>query len=104
MKVYTKVFVKLAITLAVAAIAFYIGFIVTGVWYDRSVLPEVVKKYPHDGQVGLETFVYALNGACASAVIVLVSGIIWTVKTSKGPKPQTDGLAGTGYLPQLRDR
>jgi hypothetical protein len=82
-KVFTKISLKVAATLCMAAVAFCVGFIVTGALYERWVVPDLVRKYPHDGQIGLATFVNASYGACICAIAVLVVGIIWTVKTSK---------------------
>ncbi len=52
-------------------------------YYERWVVPDLVKKYPHDGQIGLAEFVDSLNTACGTAFVVLVIGIVWTIRTSK---------------------
>ena len=56
---YLKVALKLVASVVASAIAFATGFVAVGSWYDRTVMPEMLKKYPHDGQIGLGTFVAA---------------------------------------------
>jgi hypothetical protein len=74
---------KAVATLLSTAVAFGLGFV--GVWnyYERWVLPDMVQKYPRDGQIGLEQFVYALEGGCAVGLVAFLVGIFWIAKTSR---------------------
>ena len=83
MNFYAKVSLRLAVTFVLSAVAFCIGALLAGAWYNRWVLPSVIKKYPHDGQIGLEAAWGMLCGACLVAAFVFILGMIWTVKTSK---------------------
>jgi len=78
-----SVSLKIAVTICASVVAFGVGFLVSGMYYERFVLPDLIKKYPYDGQIGLAEFVNSLDNACVSALVVFVIGIIWTVKTSK---------------------
>jgi hypothetical protein len=82
---FTKITLRIVATLFAAAAAFCAGFILAGAYYDRWLVPGLVKKYPHDGQIGLEIFVRSMDVAYLSAAAVFLIGIIWTVKTSKRP-------------------
>ncbi len=86
MKKLRRVSLKLAATICASAVAFCAGFLVSGIYCDRFILPDLIKRYPHDGQIGLAGFVNSLNWACGSALTVLVVGIIWIVNTSKQPE------------------
>lgn len=79
----TKILLRVLGTLLATAIAFCVGFIATGWAYNRWYVPDLVKQYPHDGQIGLAIFVTSLYGACVCAVIVLVLGTVWIVKKSR---------------------
>ena len=82
-----KVKRRLAATFVVSLIAFSVGFHVTDTWYGRWVLPDLVKQYPHDGQVGFAAAMAALTGGCLCFIAVLAIGILWTVKASKRSQP-----------------
>jgi len=83
MKALSRTSYKIGATLVAAAVAFCGGFILAASYYERWAVPALVKKYPHDGQIGLEEFVDSLNIACTSAFVVLVIGIVWIIRTSK---------------------
>lgn len=85
MNVYIKVLLKIAGTICASVIAFCLGFILTGNLYEHWIVPSLVRKHPHDGQIGLAVLFVALVGACILGIVVLVLGIIWTVRTSRLP-------------------
>ena len=66
-----------------SAVAFCFGFLVTATLFEPRIVPELVKKYPNDGQIGIEAFVASCMGGSFFAITVLVAGAIWTVKTSR---------------------
>jgi ABC-type Fe3+ transport system permease subunit len=80
---FKKVSLKILATLSATAIALCLGFVVTRKVYERWYAPGLVKKYPHDGQIGLDVFVASLNVACISALLALVIGTIWIVTTTR---------------------
>ena len=83
---YVRLSSKLGGTFIASAVAFCVGAWIGGAWYERRVLPDVLKKYPHDGQVGLAVAGAMIAGALVCAVIVLIVGVVLTVRTSKRPK------------------
>ncbi len=72
-----------------------------GAWYERWVLPDVLKKYLHDGQVGLAVAGAMITGALVCAVIVLVFGLVLTVKTSKRPQITASESAVGAWPPSI---
>jgi len=86
-----KKFVKLAATLVATVIASCVGFAAAGAAYERWYVPDLVKKYPHDGQLGLEVFAAAIFGACICAFIVLVIGTVWTARTTRHSESSRSG-------------
>ena len=83
MKTGAKVLLKVAASLLATAGAFCIGAY-AGMWYcNRWIMPGLEKQYPHDGQLGSEMVVYAVNSGLFAALLTLIAGIIWIIKTSK---------------------
>jgi len=80
-----KIALKLVATVLATTIAFCIGGWAGAAYCDHWVMPGLVKQYPHDGQLGLEMMMYAINGGLIAGFIVLVIGIAWMVKTTKRP-------------------
>ena len=78
-----KISLKVLATFLGAAVAFCVGFFITGAAYDHWCLPRLIKEAPHDGQIGLASFVTSLYGGCACAIVVLALGIWWIVKTTR---------------------
>ena len=78
-----KISLKVLAIFLSAAVAFCLGFFITGAAYDHWEVPRLIKETPHDGQIGLAGFVVSLYGACVCAVIVLAFGIWWIVKTTR---------------------
>lgn len=81
-----RIFLKLLGTLLASGFGFCGGFLAVAAYYNKWVVPQWVKEYPHDGQLGLAVFVHAINGGAIGAVIVFIIGIFWTVRTSLKPK------------------
>jgi hypothetical protein len=71
------------VSLVLSVLAFGAAFLLTGAYYNYFVVPELVKKYPHDGQIGLGEFMGAINVGFVSAVVVLVAGILWSFGSAK---------------------
>jgi hypothetical protein len=78
-----KIALKVTATLLATAIAFCLGGWAGAAYCDHWVMPGLVKQYPHDGQLGLEVMMYAINGGFLAALIILVIGVTLTVKTSR---------------------
>ena len=57
---------------ACTVVAAYVGGVATSSVFTKLVLPELIRKYPHDGQIGLESLLVALTGALACAAVVFV--------------------------------
>ena len=76
---------RIGVTVAVALAVFVGAAVITQAWWDRSVLPDLVKRYPHDVQLGLEGFTRAISTGIGCAVIVLLFGFVWTLNTSHKP-------------------
>jgi hypothetical protein len=76
-----KIFLRILATLGAAVVAACIGFVAAAATYDFLYVPRLVKKYPHDGQIGLAVFGAGSFGAFACAVIVLIFGTVSIVKT-----------------------
>lgn len=83
MNIYAKLALRLAATLGMSVLAFCAGFLLTSAYYNHYVVPELVKQYPHDGQIGLGGFMGAMNVAFMSAIVVLLVGIVWSFSSSK---------------------
>ncbi len=60
MRNFVKILIKLIASLFASGIAFCFGFLLSGMYYDRRILPEVIKQYPKDGQIGLESFEFSM--------------------------------------------
>lgn len=70
MNFYGKLTLRLAAAFGLSILAFNVAFFLTGAYYNHYVVPELVKKYPHDGQVGLGGFMGALSVAFVSAIVI----------------------------------
>jgi len=81
---------RLAITLGATVVTFFLGYFATSAAYKRWVVPEWVRQYPHDGQIGLAVFLSALKYAGISAAIVLFLGILWIVSPAKSNDAERD--------------
>jgi predicted membrane protein len=80
---FYRLALKLAVSLVLSVLAFCAAFLLTGAYYNHFVVAELVKKYPHDGQIGLGGFMGAINIGFVSAVVVLVIGILWSFRSAK---------------------
>lgn len=83
MNFYANLILRLALSVVVSLSAFCAAFFLTGAYYNHFVVPELVKKYPHDGQIGLGGFMGAINVGFVTAVVVLVIGIVWSFGSAK---------------------
>lgn len=79
MKGFINVLPRITVTLLMTAAASYFGFVVTKLLYEHWEVAHEVSRY--DGQAGLGTWATALYGACVCGVVVLCSGILWTLRT-----------------------
>jgi hypothetical protein len=80
---YAKLALRLALSILLSVLAFCAGFLLTGAYYNHFVVPELVRKYPHDGQIGLGGFMGSINVGFVSAIVVLLIGIVWSVRSAK---------------------
>ena len=80
-----KLALKMLGTLLATAVAFYVGFVGRGIYFQRYVVPGLVKQSPHDGQIGLENFTTSLDWGAVAAAIVLVTGIVLTIRSTRRP-------------------
>jgi hypothetical protein len=76
-----------AATLAATLIGFCLGAFAVAAYCNRVLVPAWVKQYPHDGQIGLAVFVYAINGGALVSLIVLLIGIVWTAVKASHVRP-----------------
>jgi hypothetical protein len=72
-----KVALKVFTILSVTAIGFAVGFAGRLFYFDHWVLPELVKQYPHDGQLGLEGFVESLDAGLIGAILSFAGALFW---------------------------
>lgn len=91
MPAYAKILLKLLATLLASAIAFFVAMFAGNIYCDRWLVPAWMKQYPHDGQLGLGVFVFAFLWGLAGGGLVLIAGIVWTVKTSRRKKATSTG-------------
>ena len=80
MNTRARIFLRVIATLIATAIAFCAGFLGGVLVFNQWYFPRLAKEYPHDGQIGLGAVVLGFYGAWGFAAVVLVLGIIWTVK------------------------
>jgi hypothetical protein len=78
-----KLVLRIVGVLVATVVAAALGYLLYGIGYERWVLPELVKKYPHDGQLGLEEFVECLSAAMFSAAVVFIGGTIWIIRSAR---------------------
>jgi len=83
-----RIVLKIGATVLAAWVAFSLGSLATTEALERFFSPGLVKQNPHNGmaQLGvtqLFVLVWSLYTGIAIGVVVLVIGIVWTVKTSR---------------------
>lgn len=79
----SKLALRLVLSVFAAGLSFCAAFLFTGAYYKHFVVPKLVEKYPHDGQIGLGGFIGSINVACVVALVVLLIGIAWPFRSPK---------------------
>jgi len=83
MKSEAKTALRVTATILGMPVAFYLGVVATAHAYDRWYVPSLVKRYPHDGQIGLEMLVVSLLGGAVGAIVALILGVIWIHRAAR---------------------
>ncbi len=89
MSLSARLTTKIVTTLVAMVAAFLSGASLYQRWWDRNVFPELAKRYPHDGQIGLDAFGKSVGCGAVAALVVFLLGWIWVLNTSRTPNSST---------------
>jgi choline-glycine betaine transporter len=93
-----KVLCRIGLTILAVAVSFFLGSYATAIAYSHWGEIPLSPQDPQYGQLDFVAMLFGVYGGAAIAFVVLVVGIIWSVKahlSKRRPEPRAaDGLPG----------